>query len=78
MAESYLSAEMQSMYSTATADWATNDQMLSLQVRVDLGAMALKVYSIIPQTPELETDHHMVLCHIQDTRWGGSYTSAVI
>ena len=43
----------------------------SLQVRVDLAAMAMKGYSTFPKAPKLETHHQMVLWHIQDTHIGG-------
>ena len=36
-------------------------QVLPLQVRVDLGARAIKRYSIFPKTPRLEP-HHQDLC----------------
>ena len=40
-------------------------QVLPLQGSVDLGAMAMKVYSTFPKSPRLEP------CHIHDTRWVG-------
>ena len=53
-------------------------QVLPLRGRVDLGAMAMKGYSAFPKDPALlELHHWIVLCHIQDTRWGmESYPSA--
>ena len=44
-------------------------QVLSLQVRVSLRVMAMKVYSTFPQTPEQEPQ--MAKCCIQDTCGGG-------
>ena len=39
--------------------------------------MAMKGYSAFPKAPALlERHHQIVYCHIQDTRWGGSYPSA--
>ena len=41
--------------------------MLPLQVRVDLGTMAMKEYFAFPKAPALlEPCHQIVLCHIQD------------
>ena len=52
-------------------------QVLPLQDRVDLGAKAMKGYSIFPKAPALLEPHHqIVLCHILGTYWGGSYLSA--
>ena len=52
-------------------------QVLPLRVRVDLGAMAMKAYSTFPKAPALLELHSQIgLCHIQDTRWWGSYPSA--
>ena len=46
--------------------------MLPLRVRVDLGAMAMKGYYAFSKAPaSMEPQHHIVLCHIQDTRWEG-------
>ena len=46
--------------------------MLPLRTKVDLGAMAIKVYSAFSKAPALLEPHHkIVLCHIQDTRRGG-------
>ena len=43
----------------------------TLWVKVDLGAMAMKEYSTFPNAPTLLEPHHqIVLCHIQDIRWG--------
>ena len=51
--------------------------MLPLLVRVDRGVIAMKGYSAFPKAPAfLELNHHIVYCHIQDTRWGRSYSSA--
>ena len=45
-------------------------QVLPLRARVDLGAMALKIYSTILKAPALvEPRHQIVQCPIQDTRW---------
>ena len=53
--------------------------MLPRRVRVDLGAMAMKECSAFPKAPaSLEPHHQIVLCHIPDTRWGGSYPSAEV
>ena len=53
--------------------------MLPLHARVDLGAMAMKGYSAFPKAPALLEPHHQIVsCHIQDTRWGGSYSSAEV
>ena len=54
--------------------------MLPLWARVDLGAMAMKGYSTFPKAPALLEPHHqIVLCHIQNTRWGGgSYPSVEV
>ena len=50
-------------------------QVLLFRSRVELGAMAMKGYSAFPNAPALLEPHHqIVLCHIQDTRWG-SYPS---
>ena len=57
---SYSSAEMQSVYSTAPADRDRPYQVLSLQVRVDLGIMAMKWHSTLPRAPGLELQHQMV------------------
>ena len=35
-------------------------QVLPLQVRVDLGAMAMKGYSSFPKAPELLEPHHQI------------------
>ena len=36
---------------------------------MDLGAMAMKGYSASPQNPAfMESDHHIVSCHILATR----------
>ena len=44
-------------------------QVLPLQVRVDLGTMAMKEYFAFPKAPALLEPHHqIVLCHIQDKR----------
>ena len=44
--------------------------MLPLQVRVDLGAMAMKRHSASSKTPALLQPHHQIgECYIQDTRW---------
>ena len=45
--------------------------MLPFQARVDLGAMAMKGCSAL-----LEAHHHIVWCHIRETHWKGSYSSA--
>ena len=49
-------------------------QFLPLRVRVDLGARAMKWYSIFPKAPNWEPCHMFVSCHIQDTRWGWGLT----
>ena len=55
------------------------DKTLSFPARVDLEAMVMKVYSAFLKAPALLKPHHwIVLCYIQDTRWGGSYPSAEI
>ena len=54
-------------------------QVQPLRARLDLGVMAIKGYSAFPKVPALlEPQHQIVLCHIQDTRCGGSYPSAEI
>ena len=51
--------------------------MLPLRARVDLEAMARKGYSAFPKAPALLEPHHQIVkCHIQDTRFEGSYSSA--
>ena len=48
--------------------------MLPLRARVNL---AMKGNSTFPRAPaSLEQHHQIGLCHIYDTRWGGSYPSA--
>ena len=38
---------------------------------MDLGAIAIKGYSLFPKAPALLEPHHQIVqCHIQDTRWG--------
>ena len=49
-------------------------QVLHLPVRVELGVMAKRAYSILLKAPELEIYHQMVYCHIHDTCLGESYT----
>ena len=50
-------------------------QVLPLLAREDLGAIVMKGYSAFPRAPVLkEPDHQIVLCHIQDTKWGGGLT----
>ena len=44
--------------------------MLSLRVRVDMGAMAMVGYSTFPKAPGLEPHHQVILCHAQDTPRG--------
>ena len=49
--------------------WDTNTP------RVDQGVMAVKGYSTLPRSPEMEP-HHAVWCYTQDTSfWGKSYPS---
>ncbi len=49
--------------------------MVPLRARGNLGAMAMKGYSAFPKAPALLEPHHqIVLCHIQDSRWGGILT----
>ena len=51
-------------------------RVLPLQVRVGLAAMAIKRYSLFPNTPGLEPRHQTVKRHIKDTRCRvGSYPS---
>ena len=51
--------------------------MLPLQVKVDMGALAMKGYSTFPKTPALLKPHHQIVkCYIRDTHWWGSYRSA--
>ena len=51
--------------------------MLPLQVRVDLGAMVMRGYSIFPKAPALLEPHHQIVYrHMRDTCWWGSYPSA--
>ena len=49
-------------------------QVLLFRVRVDLGVMAMKVHSIYPRSPELETHHQMKFSVTPD--FSGSYPSA--
>ena len=42
--------------------------VLTLRVRVDLGAIAMKGYSTFPKFSRLQPRHQIILCHIQDTR----------
>ena len=49
LGESYLSAEMQLVYSAAPADWA-----------MDFGVIKMKKYSTFPKVPGLEPHHLMV------------------
>ena len=51
LGESYLSAQKQSVYSTAPADWA--------RVRADLRVVIIKEYSAFPKAPELDPHHQM-------------------
>ena len=40
--------------------------MLSLQARVDLGAMAMKGESVFPKAPALLEPHHQIIsCHME-------------
>ena len=46
-------------------------QVLPFRARVNLGALAMKRYSAFPKAPaSLEPYHQIVLCHVQDSRWG--------
>ena len=45
--------------------------MLPLRVRVDLGAMTIKGYSIFPKSARLESCHQMIYYQNQDTHGGG-------
>ena len=39
----------------------------------------MKGYSALPKAPALlELHHQIIVCHIQDTRWGVSYPSAEV
>ena len=50
--------------------------MQLLRVTVDLGAMAMKGFSAFPKAPaSLEPQNQILLCHIQDTRFGRSFLS---
>ena len=49
------------------------DQVLPLQARVDLGAIAMNAYSKFPKDQGLEPHHQMIWCHLQENRW--SYPS---
>ena len=46
--------------------------------KVDLGVMAMKVYSTFPKPPGEVTQHLMVLCPKQDSHWLVSYIPAGI
>ena len=46
-------------------------QVPPLWARVDLVAMAMKEYSSFPKSSRLESDYHIVQCHIKDTFWWG-------
>ena len=49
--------------------------MLPRRARMDLGAMAMKGYSVFPKAPALLEPHHQIAyCHIQDTRCGEGLT----
>ena len=50
-------------------------QLLQLQDGEDQEVISMKGYSTFPNAPELETQHHMVCCDIQDTslRWGRTH-----
>ena len=51
--------------------------MLPFRARMDLGAMAMKGYAAFPKAPALLEPHYQIVkCHIQDTRWAESYSSA--
>ena len=41
-------------------------QVLPLQVRVNLRAMAMRGDSTLPKAPRLKPHHQIVFCHIQD------------
>ena len=48
--------------------------MLPLRTRVDLGAMAMKWFSVFPRDPSLvELQHQIVYCHIRTIFGWGSY-----
>ena len=51
-------------------------QVLPLWVRVDLGVMVMKGYSIFPKAQRLESHDQIVLCHIQETHKGEGLTSS--
>ena len=51
--------------------------MLPLQTTLDQAAMAMKGYSTFTKPPALLEPHYQIVyCHIQDTRWWGSYRYA--
>ena len=51
-------------------------QVKPLRARVDLEAIAMNRYSTFPKAlASLEPHHQIVLCHIQDIRWGGEVLS---
>ena len=77
---SYASSEMQSVYSTAPADWATGhllvESYLSTRIRVDLRVIAMKRLSTFPKVPGLEPHHRMHFSVLARTLVGGwSYPS---
>ena len=52
-------------------------QVPPLRARVDLGAIAIKGYSVFLKAPALTEPHHQIAkCHIQVTRFRESYPSA--
>ena len=61
---------MQSVHSTATAGWERPYKVLPLQVRVDLGSLAMKEYFAFSKVPALLKPYHQIVsCHIWDTCW---------
>ena len=59
LGESYSSAEMQSVYSMAPADWAISYQVQRLRIREDLGMTVMKGYSPLLWYSELEPYYQM-------------------
>ena len=44
---------------------------------MDLEAISMRGYSVFPKAVALLESHHQIVsCHIQETRWAGSYPSA--
>ena len=49
-------------------------RVIQLQIRVDLGAMAMKASFVLPKFPRLELRHQIVYSHVQDSCWVSDLT----